>query len=86
MPASRCAQDGVLSFDEFRSFYNAAVEDAKGLRPQAKLRAVSPTKCNESPTKAKRKWSLATAALAEKAFHESSQTKLGVKQGSKMRA
>ena len=44
-------KDGRLTFEEFRGFYNEAVEDAKGRRPAAKPRNLSPTKLNDSPTK-----------------------------------
>merc|ERR550514_413638 len=67
-------KDGVLSFDEFRGFYNAAVEDAKGRRPVAQLRSLSPTKLSvvnqESPTKAKKRWALAKAQAASRAYEE----------------
>ena len=67
-------KDGVLSFDEFRGFYNAAVEDAKGRRPVAELRSLSPTKLSvvnqESPTKAKKRWALAKAQAASRFYEE----------------
>ena len=63
-------KDGNLSFEEFRSFYNAAVEDAQGKRDPQKLRAISPTKMNESPTKAKRKWALQKAQVADQTFRK----------------
>ena len=58
--------EGRLTFEEFKAFYNAAVQDAKGLRPQAQLRDLSPVKMNgqESPTKAKKRWALAKAEMS----------------------